>query len=104
MIGILILIILFVYFFINSCIGGQFQDAAFAKGYDTSAHAFGMCFWLGIIGCIYVAALPDLIAREQREKIINALGGSDDDDVIAPDASDEDEEKSSWDPASKLRD
>ena len=39
-------------------IAAKFEAIAFMKGYDTSIHSFAMCFWLGIIGYIYVAALP----------------------------------------------
>jgi len=36
-----------------------------------------MCFWLGIIGCIYVAALPDKIQQKQNQKIIDLLSAKD---------------------------
>ena len=39
-------------------IADRFEKVAFMKGYDKSVHAFAMCFWLGLIGCVYVAALP----------------------------------------------
>ncbi|MBO5907113.1 MAG: hypothetical protein J6V83_01075 [Clostridia bacterium] len=45
---------------INYIVARKFEDIAFSKGYDSSIHSFAMCFWLGIIGYIYVAALPDL--------------------------------------------
>ena len=32
-----------------------------------------MCFWLGIIGCVYVAALPDKIQQQQNQKMIELL-------------------------------
>ena len=49
------------------------QKAATQKGYGVEAHAFAMCFWLGVIGCIYVAALPDKIQQKQNQKIIELL-------------------------------
>ena len=39
-------------------IADRFEKVAFMKGYGKSVHAFAMCFWLGLIGCVYVAALP----------------------------------------------
>ena len=39
------------------------------KGYGTEIHSFAMCFWLGVIGCLYVIALPDL----KREALIISL-------------------------------
>lgn len=67
---------------VNLVVASYMQDVAFTKGYDTNAHAFAMCFWLGIIGVLYVIALPDLVARanqeriiEQQEKMIKCLCG-----------------------------
>lgn len=37
----------------------KFEQIAFEKGYDNTSHSFAMCFWLGIIGYLYVIALPD---------------------------------------------
>ena len=60
----LIILLLFVFVLIvlgiNLVIARKFEDIAFKKGYDSSVHSFAMCFWLGIIGCLYVIALPDL--------------------------------------------
>ena len=56
----LILIPVIVYFIINAIVASKFQDIAFKKGYDFSIHSFAWCFWLGIMGCLYVIALPDL--------------------------------------------
>ncbi len=58
---------------INYIIAQHGLFAAEKKGYDKSAHAFAMCFWLGAIGFIYVASLPDLVSRRQNEAIINLL-------------------------------
>ena len=46
----------------------RFEKIAFDKGYDRKAHPFGMCFWLGVIGYIYVAAMPKLTANEIQAK------------------------------------
>lgn len=69
------IITIIVYFVINLIIANMMKQAAYAKGYDDNAHAWAMTFWFGIIGCIYVAALPDLIARQNQEQIIEKLSG-----------------------------
>lgn len=73
-----ILLIVVVYLIIGFIIGRMMENAAADKGYGTEAHAFAMCFWLGIIGCIYVAALPDKIQQKQNQKIIELLSIKDD--------------------------
>ena len=55
---ILPIIIAFVALFIHWYLALKFEQIAFMKGYDKSAHSLAMCFWLGMIGYIYVAALP----------------------------------------------
>jgi len=44
-------------------ISGMFYRIALEKGYDNMSR-WGVCFWLGIVGWIYVASLPDLKVRE----------------------------------------
>ena len=56
------------YIFLYYKIARFFERIAFLKGYDEDIHAFAMCFWLGIIGYIYVAALPDLIMQERLKR------------------------------------
>ncbi len=70
---ILSLLIICLPLIINIIIAKQGVKAAKAKGHGNEAHAFAMCFWLGIIGFVYVCALPDLVARQQRAEIIEAL-------------------------------
>ena len=41
----------------------QFEEIAFSKGYGQETHALGMVFFLGIVGMLYVIALPDLNLR-----------------------------------------
>lgn len=72
MFGYIILVIV-IYLIIGLIIGRMMENVAADKGYGTEAHAFAMCFWLGVIGCIYVAALPDKIQQEQNQKIIKLL-------------------------------
>ena len=65
------LLILLVYWFLLLAVLGlailiqfivakKFEKIAFQKGYDVRVHSFAMCFWLGIIGYLYVIALPNL--------------------------------------------
>ena len=56
----LVIIPILIAFGINFLVASKFEDIAFKKGYDTSIHSFAMCFWLGIVGYLYVIALPNL--------------------------------------------
>ena len=42
---------------VNYIIARKFEAVAEMKGYQ-NIHAFALCFWLGMIGYVYVAALP----------------------------------------------
>lgn len=64
-----ILLVIVIYLIIGFVIGRMMENAAADKGYGTEAHAFAMCFWLGIIGCIYVAALPDKIQQDRKSVV-----------------------------------
>lgn len=61
------------YFVINCILAKFFKQVAYAKGFDDKCHAWAMVFWLGIFGCIYVCALPDLNVRAQNESILKQL-------------------------------
>lgn len=63
-----------VYFVVNLIVAEFMKNVAYAKGYDDNAHAFGVAFWLGLPGWLYVVALPDLVARDNQGKILAALG------------------------------
>lgn len=67
------LLLIVAYFIINFIIARMMENAAAMKGHGTEVHAFAACFWLGIIGCIYVAALPDKIMQGQKQQIIELL-------------------------------
>ena len=43
----------------------KFEAIAFAEGYGKNVHALAMCFWLGIVGYLYVIALSDLTLRKR---------------------------------------
>lgn len=61
------------YFTLNAIVAYFFQNVAALKGYGDEVHAFGVVFFFGIVGCIYVAALADRIQQEQRHKIVSFL-------------------------------
>jgi hypothetical protein len=48
------------------------SSIAVDKGHK-AAPAFFLVFFFNILGMLYVIALPDLVAREQREAICNML-------------------------------
>ena len=50
---------------INYVVARKFEDIAIQKGYKESATSFHMCLWLGIIGCLYVIALPDKSTKKE---------------------------------------
>ena len=57
-------VVAIIYLLINFFVAKQGEYAAGLKGYGKEAAAFGMCFWLGIVGLIYVATLPDRVQQE----------------------------------------
>ena len=69
----MIVVVLIVLLVINFIGASKMRDVAFEKGYDDSVHAFAMCFWLGIIGYMFVIALPDIEARKKQDVIIEFL-------------------------------
>lgn len=62
-----------IWFIIWGIVASFMNQVVYEKGYDSEAHAFAMCFWLGILGCLYVIALPDKNLKKQNEKIISLL-------------------------------
>ena len=67
----IVIIGIIISFVVNYIVASQMETAAALKGYGKEVHVFAMCFWLGIIGCIYVAALPDLIQQKQTKQMID---------------------------------
>ena len=49
------------------------KQVSINKGYGAETHIWAICFWLGIIGYLYVIALPDKIMQSQNQKIIKLL-------------------------------
>ena len=43
------------------------------KGYEDTGRIFCLCFFLGIIGWMYVSALPDFVLRSQVREIASLL-------------------------------
>ena len=58
---------LIVLFILYCSVCGMIVDAAVQKGHERG-HLFAICFWLGIPGMIYVASLPDLLARQKADE------------------------------------
>ena len=56
---------------INIVLALAMQKAAQLKGYNGSEHAFAYTFFLGIMGCIYVAARPDLVLRKKIQDLLD---------------------------------
>jgi hypothetical protein len=57
---------------LNALVSAKLSSVAKMKGHR-GASAFLLCFFFGIPGYFYVAALPDFQKRQQVEKIINLL-------------------------------
>ena len=57
---------------INCFFASLMNNVAISKGYENS-NAFILVFLFGIFGMLYVIALPDLKARQQREDLIAIL-------------------------------
>ena len=63
--------------YLNYKVAKKFEQIAFSKGQTKAVHAFEMCFWLGIVGYLYVIALPnanfDIKRLNQQKRIIELL-------------------------------
>ena len=57
---------------VNFLFATLMNNIAVSKGYENS-HAFALVFFFGVLGMLYVIALPDLKAQEQREDILTIL-------------------------------
>lgn len=57
---------------INLLFASLMNAVAVNKGYENS-HAFALVFFFGVFGMLYVIALPDMKARQQREDILTVL-------------------------------
>jgi hypothetical protein len=61
-----------VYLAVNFLFATLMNNVALQKGYENS-HAFALVFFFGVLGMIYVLALPDLKKRAQLEDIVTLL-------------------------------
>ena len=53
-------LLLCLYFIVDFIVARKFKQIAIEKGQDADKlHVFAMCFWLNIIGYLYVIALPN---------------------------------------------
>ena len=63
--------------YLNHRIAKKFEEIVFAKGYGTELKAYYMCFWLGLVGYLYVIALPnaklDNIELKQQKRMLEIL-------------------------------
>ncbi len=60
---------------INFLVANTFSKLAMQKGHDTTV-TFVLCFFLGAVGYIYAAALPDLHARPSVTPTVSAAPSS----------------------------
>lgn len=67
-----IIIIALIAVLVNLIFASLMNAVAVSKGYENS-YAFVLVFFFGVLGMLYVIALPDLKARQQREDIITVL-------------------------------
>ena len=58
-----IIVGLLVFLLLNGLLASKASDIAEDKGYEKSTW-FHMCFWLGLIAYIIVAAMPDRVMQE----------------------------------------
>ena len=68
---ILVAIFLTILIVLDDNVARKFESIAFDKGYTRSAGVFWMCFLLGPVGYIYVAAMPVLTAEQIEAKRLN---------------------------------
>ena len=65
--GVLYLAIIVGVIVINYIVAKKFEKIVFDKGYGKELKAFHMCFWLGLVGYLYVIALPNKNVGNARE-------------------------------------
>ena len=66
------LIIFLVVVLVNVVFALIMNNVALQKGHENS-HAFVIVLIFGVLGCLYVIALPDMIQRKQNEDILTIL-------------------------------
>ena len=58
---------------VNGFLAKQMENVAAMKGYGQEIHAWAWCFWLGVMGYIYILSLPDKVTQSQNQQIIELL-------------------------------
>ena len=66
---------------VDYIVASKFSELAYDKGYKNST-AFHMCFWLGIIGYLYVAAMPCLTTKTVAANEKGEKGGENEESEI----------------------
>ena len=61
------IVVLIVVLCLNGLLASNASDMANDKGYEKKKW-FHMCFWLGPISYIIIAAMPDQVMREKQDK------------------------------------
>ena len=68
-------VVIIVLLCLNGLLASNASDMANDKGYDKRKW-FHMCFWLGLLSYIIVAAMPDLAMRTKQDetnKLLNSM-------------------------------
>ncbi len=68
----MVVIVIILYIIMNLVFASLMNSVAKDKGYENSS-TFILVLLFGVIGILYVISLPDLVARQQKEDILNVL-------------------------------
>lgn len=67
----LYIVIIAAMLYVGYIVAKQFEKIANQKGYGEEKHTLAMCFWLGIVGYLYVIALPDMNFEKRLQESIS---------------------------------
>ncbi len=65
-------LVVLVYLAVNFLFAALMNSIAIKKGYENS-HAFALVFFFGVLGMLYVIALPNMKVQSQLEDILTLL-------------------------------
>lgn len=65
-------LVVLVYLAVNFLFAALMNSIAIKKGHENS-HAFALVFFFGVLGMLYVIALPDMKVQSQLEDILTLL-------------------------------
>lgn len=91
----LYVVLIILYFIFNGILASNASDIAQEKGYEKRKW-FHMCFWLGPVAFIIVAAMPDKVMRENQQQTNILLGRLLGDNPIGQQEEGEQEDVSSY--------